>query len=1574
MKKRRRLKTLFAGIFLTAVLAVPLVIMAGSPEPTLSFEGVELNVMGDGSVQMLFTVYVSDVRYCDGAKFELEYNPAYLIPSDYDSNAALVEQDENQGIVKTDAFFEVSPDLYSEEGVPKNPFDTMTDKNFIYLDSNKNYVSMMLTLLTPSDGLKEGGRLELISIGESMGDRRLVFNTLSNKVALGTLSFQVKDLSILPQLIERFQNIKGTEDPTVTVDGKTDHLLWFSWKPTTQGEGPWYIGAYIGSETTALRHAVFDPLTKKMETINSYPAKATFTFDFPETIVGVAAAESSLTLDAYRAYTNGDVGDVALAMQKYSPSVIATYADGSQKTFILPWKDCTVEGAYAPTGGDYIIEQRFQYEQGGETVTFPRPITAKLTVTPITLKAVTADDLYRVYPLEDALVDPSLGGGAKTVQSAAQFRLPSQARLVTDVPAGGASLTVPVPGWSPTNENSHWPSAAGENISTLRADESATVHWPTLADKGKWGTNADDYKGVYTFAMAENYGGAPTDFARGDLQVAYPWLTVPEETYALAHATRRLVGGEEQISRESYLVEYLSTGTDSDGSPELTLQVSRKDMETSLVTDMGPNAQFRVLLPDGTELGTGLTSSGTVGGDVSAANWFDDGGSYSSREFSLPGYLKRGYQLSTAPGDTRSGNYAAERERLRRYINLGGWFYVSVNEDPDTYVWSDFIPVYVPPRENFHTQSKEYNFIGVNAGLFGWPGDLGTTVVLPQGSYQPVDGSGAPVYETVEGETVRKTERYGVPTTYDGATGAEPGELNTFAVADGWAITSLPASVKQYGPNAFLDGARYGAYGTVNNPGAEADKKTATLRKEGEFPAAQTEKITLTYEGTGGVTYGGDGNVALVTYDTRTEGYTIRQDYTLTITNVGNTDLYGLDVDALTGGGHFLLLKPPAAFLPSGSSTTFTLSYVYHLSFNGGVNGNYRDTLYITSAGHRDVNGVEGGGYLLDFDAQFRVSAEDIHRVLVEVEPGDGSLGTAQVIIGERKDAGKWVMDTTAGTTTFLKDDMVYILASPKDEYRVTEPVVGVDGSGAVITLSKYAGGDGSLAAELPEGVLVYYFKMPDYDVTVTVKLYEPIESKLRLSEIKAFADTDMDKLKPDEANPKEYTVWQKRFSEEERAAAAAWAGNDSGKLAEYLMTIGTADKSGLTVPGVDATVTQYLVVIPYEADYAQVEVQLRKVLGGLADIDSMVSMYLYNASPVGNSVIEEPILNPETGSTATPTVHTSAAFLSPAPGASKYVRVDLAHKEGTVTTTRSYYLEIHRRPEEVIATLHYGNSPYGMIMNDTAITNKTAAKKAFVDNGYSFRGLTAGVPRAVPENNLKETRYWTEAWVDVDGHYDPEGGIGMELYDPGKNLDLSDRAFFAILTQSFQDPGIESVLDSSGRPADISAATIAVKAITLTADEALSDRFAGPDPGDEAAVAARTIALSLGGAGETVDSGWAAEHALRPGLYELEYTLADYDGTRTLTVTRPFVILAPVGDVNGDGAVTTGADSDETAVKGRVTAPLGYTAEHYAAAAIFKFRTCDVNNDRNINNIDANTIRAGAARVTNFYLPTGYK
>ena len=119
----------------------------------------------------------------------------------------------------------------------------------------------------------------------------------------------------------------------------------------------------------------------------------------------------------------------------------------------------------------------------------------------------------------------------------------------------------------------------------------------------------------------------------------------------------------------------------------------------------------------------------------------------------------------------------------------------------------------------------------------------------------------------------------------------------------------------------------------------------------------------------------------------------------------------------------------------------------------------------------------------------------------------------------------------------------------------------------------------------------------------------------------------------------------------------------------------------------------------------------------------------------------------------------------------------------------------------------------------------------------------------------------------------------------------------------------------------------------------------------------------------------YTAIEDIRPGRYLIEYSYYDFDGVSLLTVTRPFVILRDVGDVNVDGvrdaikapaAGNSATKNDEYAIEDRVTHdPLGYEAGGwddtnkketvYPRANIFKFRVADVNNDRNVNNIDAN-------------------
>lgn len=1778
MERIKQWKKQLIGALLTVSLTVPLVLLAISlgGEPTLAFRVAGLNMREDGSAQLLFDVVLEDLNdYKNalpmGARFTLKYNNNYIVPSNYDSNEALVKEGDQGNSFSSEPAFRYNPELYQ-----KYKLDGSGNKE---TDGNGNYIliptdpyakqgSAITTPGSPIAAIKNNidatnGMLSLhllvdqeINIEDGVGLKKAltseqgegynVFAQTGEEIILGTLSFRIdpKNLDKIPLLIEKFGTIRDEEDPVAT-DGSGEYLLYYEERTTSVwNRGSWAIeGCTEARESGFYAHVYLD--NSSMSANYYTKAISTFTFAFPRTPIHVEAAEgyrSELTVNAYQAYTNGDVNDLYITLQKYSPTVIVTYSDGSTGSFMLPWENgrgapwaggtvydrnnpitfdpvtgavtagsVVVDGtpgpggvAYDPTGGVYQIEKFFYYEEKDPATNqmvwkrFPIPVWVHMTVTPITLVSVDANDLHRSYILNDTLVNRSDPAAIQTVSA---LGLPNEARLITDVPAGGATLSMPIPGWSHVQEGGNWPQIGsgsstgdgkemltlwkdGATDSSAPATDRAYNHWPTAED-GTGGSNAKwsqmeangvlqgrNRAGMYTFKMAETYGGAPTAFQKPDIQAAYPWLTVPMPEYPLKDATRQLVwngdpGGEgqptpptklEDISK--YHVDYISTTVDTgNDQPTLTLQVTK--VENSVVVDMNAGSVFRVRLPDGTEMAVGA-----VNGNYLTDDWFADNDGYHRQDERTDlgdNTNRRGYDLISNSGDPTKNSFGNERERLRRYINLGGWFSVAIKEGNDAggteYVWSDFIPVYVPPRDNLYTESKDYNFIGPNAGQYPWPGGLGRTVYLPAGYYEPVDAAGEPIL--VDG--VRKVERYGVSTTYDGATGAQPGELNTFTIYpeetthNGWhyaASTLNGNSLYTYGPNEFLHDALYTSFGRVKNKNAvqpTAGNETATVRTQADTPAATNERITLHCVSTSpsgySTTYTNkvNGNVNEVIYDTQMEGYTIRQDYTLVITNEGDTDIYGLDIDTLTdgdpradgGGGHFVVLKPPASFLPAHTSTTFVLTYVYNLTTKDQNNFDYRDKLYITSNSKNDPGPTktEGVDYLLDFYAQFQVTRENIHHVTVVVDPADETMGTAEVVVGVTVNADNpaapfYEMNTNGRSNAFAQGNRVYIGVRPTDEYREIE-VTAVDGSGRTFSPQLYGGdssGNTDQDAEVPDGVVIYWFDMPDYDVTVTVKFYEPVTSKLRLSALTTYADETDNGLKPVKSDQveweNEYKVWRKSYTAAELAAvdAALGAGATDEQKNLYKMTIGKAEAKEFK-----DTEDQYIVVIPWEADRAQVEVTLRKVVYSLdgtnKDLKNVtVEMNLYHtmaAAQTNGSY--EPVLtiNNTNGDTSVPTTHLTHyrlnnvgteqyAFDSPNPGYSKYVHIIISGHEdvvGAATEYRHYYLEIHRAPREAIADLGYGNSPYGMIMNDDAIAagDKQAAKDSFRNNKYSFNGLTH-IPAVVKGTQLEKLHYWTEAWVAPDAAYEPESQMGYlynsadgtwspdpSIYTVANNLDLNDYSFFAILGLPFEDPGLKSALDSSGRPVDLTKVTLSLEAYTLdTSATTQAERFALPTDPDQ--LKARTVKLELGaatipGTPQTIPAGWGVPtdsaapeglkgNYLRPGRYKLTYTFPDYDQSQTysvpLTVTRDFVVLAPVGDVNADLTITR-QNGDEKLMKGRVTDPLGYTAANYEWAGIFKHRTCDVNNDRNINNIDANNIQSDEG-VKQYYLPTGYK
>lgn len=1709
-------------------------------------------------------------------------------------------------------------------------------------------------------------------------DENAATNQTVGKVILGQLSFRVNN-GRLAEIIDLFDGLEvassyrdpaGTparpvvdlKTPDGTVTQKGVRLIDIDHEGVSYTEDPWQVGYYDGD--------VGDRYTMHYspDMDNNIVERYIFHFD-RDLVVDVALTEPDFTINAYQNFTAGNTDDLALSMGRWAGMVTVTYADGRKVNEPFPWgraesgytaqyvkKDdfavgrpwreqtATAITPYDPTandanpgvGTDYVFSQFYQTYQTDETgayrrtadgkyqveQTFPIPVVGHMRVTPIQVLSVTAEDLTRTYLVSDV---------TDQVTDPGDLALPAQARIVTDIVPGNVSLVTPIHGWKPVQpdswqpgqpEVSTWP---GASLHTLKAKtynpDTGTPYWPDPSDRAATQAPATqtNFIGDYSFETSAADHQTAQGILKADIQAQFPWLTVPQESYQLERALRRIVSRDSYVDPNAYEVDYVSTVTESSltanggGQPTLTLSVERADDQ-----NMDPNSVFRVWLPNGLELGTGQNAGG-----VAVDNWFSNPGGgdhvngFYNTQIQTMSTSQQYFHLRTNPADpaqplsTTAGDeyHNGHRETLRRYINLGGWYRVAICEDPGTGDhWTDPIPVYVPPRPNEYQESKIYNFVAENQGLFRWPGDVGSVLAFPRGDYDPVapdlhennsagtSAIGLPLYDVLDAdgavsevataltdptkifaadaegalepyvlkENVRRhSESYGVETTYDGQTGAQPGMVYTVKVDEAirnqdedWNApdnterthaTVGNDPVTRRGATPLQDDYRVTGFGTVNQPQGEAAYQ-ATLRTQGEERTSQEllEKITLTSQADDGITRQPPGtkadNVTLVTFNTVTEGYTVRQSHLLTINNVGDVDIYGLDIDSLVDGyalndnsdrtkpegGHFEITMPPASFLPAGASTNFILTYVYDLRANVDTALNYRDTLYITSTSHPDAG--QGEDYLLDFDAELTVSANPLHQVTVIYRPTDGTMGTAALIVGEESaPGGAAQMNTTSTTRTYAQGDRVYVEVQPLDEYEVK--AIHADGTG--VDVVPYSG-----AATLADGTEVYVFDMPNRDVTVYVDFYEPITSKLRLDELVDFSAPgtevpgNIDLVKGYDpagnyqpADPGHiYQVWKKQFTDQDRAEAAAWsAGTGNGYDEDfYLMTAGSAITAAQGGNVYDSSNAHYLVVIDSEDDFSQIKATLRNVKyhvdwrglpdpsdpsydakyanGYNLDVKPTVNMVVYYQDQVrenwtgvsGKAVYDNGhgygpydasgVNGRPQGSTADNTQHLTGhydnadlvSFESPAPGESAYVHITITYPGDSDDQPgqRDYYVEIHRPTAETQAVLHYGNSPYGMIMNDSAQfptpTVQNIAKSAF-RAGYTFRGADVTVLPTAAKGKLQSVTYWREAWVRNQGLFEPESQTGFhqvtgsggaplyqnsagetvtpgedgslpedarsvyapdgDVYNEADNLDLNDYAFFAILGREMWEPGVVSAKDSSGRDVDllnIHARALdrnGVDGVTLLDTGATSqvDRFSGTEKavidlgvaGQKLTPAGGAVSVhpTLGvtqwpvqttvttragddGAEETVTTYQAVEN-IRPGRYLIEYSYYDFDGETLLTVTRPLVILREVGDVNADGARNAirnsggqGEGTDEYAIEDRVTHdPLGYEAGGwdaaggvetvYPSANIFKFRVADVNNDRNINNIDANQIaknvKDGDTGWLQFYDPEDY-
>lgn len=272
-------------------------------------------------------------------------------------------------------------------------------------------------------------------------------------------------------------------------------------------------------------------------------------------------------------------------------------------------------------------------------------------------------------------------------------------------------------------------------------------------------------------------------------------------------------------------------------------------------------------------------------------------------------------------------------------------------------------------------------------------------------------------------------------------------------------------------------------------------------------------------------------------------------------------------------------------------------------------------------------------------------------------------------------------------------------------------------------------------------------------------------------------------------------------------------------------------------------------------------------------------------------------------------------------------------------TVTKDYKIHVYRKvkPEDTIK-FNYGNSPYGLIMSDSAIvsdTDKNQAKSDFVSNGYKFTAANA------PDGATAGVYYRPEAWIS------------------NNNKDLSETALFVTDKSSIIDPGYSSIQNSIGGTVDTSTITRTIKVRVLNASgssqNGSSDDFSMVNNDD--------TVIKLSASGPITE---LKDLRIRPDCYELTYSFKDFDGTTT-SVSRPIIILSPLGDVNISG--TTDND-DKQRILDRFKTDLAnnHNVKDYdTGGRLNKFRICDVNKDGSVNAVDANYIRAGT--LVPFYI-----
>lgn len=273
-------------------------------------------------------------------------------------------------------------------------------------------------------------------------------------------------------------------------------------------------------------------------------------------------------------------------------------------------------------------------------------------------------------------------------------------------------------------------------------------------------------------------------------------------------------------------------------------------------------------------------------------------------------------------------------------------------------------------------------------------------------------------------------------------------------------------------------------------------------------------------------------------------------------------------------------------------------------------------------------------------------------------------------------------------------------------------------------------------------------------------------------------------------------------------------------------------------------------------------------------------------------------LTNPDTttitasdGTTLTPTKNGDGTYTIKAPLTNKGQTentITITTKAGTDNDapTLTYTFHVKQLVEAKI-TLNYGNSPYGEIMKDSAITDKAKAKEEFdKSNKYATGYIPAN---AASKQNVS---YPFRAWVDVKDLDGITAAEQAKLVDPDINIDRNDYAIFIYNGRTFVDPGFTAT-DSEGKPVTNLTRKITVSRMQVQQIAGLYDVNQKEEP---ITIPDKPSNYTITEITKKYNYQDPSSFRIRPDVYTMEYSFND-PNQGTITVERKVVVLQDRGD-----------------------------------------------------------------------------